>query len=328
MKKYTDIPQFRDVVREVKLHHDYNGKDDNGNATYLHKTPYPTLKFKGTTKKHGTNSAIVKYADGRYEFQSRERILSTDEDNQGFMTEMLKKDYQKLFDGIVFNDYCAIYGEWCGEGIMKGVALNKLPKMFVIFSIKIDDVYVDLENYAHLQNNEQNIYNDTQFPSFEIEIDFNQPELSQNKLVELTTEVEKECPIGKYFGVSGVGEGIVWQYINGKERYIFKVKGEKHQSSKVRTLAPVNTEEIENMNAFIEYAVTESRLTQGIEKMRELGIPFDVKSTADYLRWVYNDIIKEESDTIEKNNINVKKLGGAVSAKARLFWLNYLNTHM
>ena len=36
-------------------------------------------------------------------------------------------------DGIKFNDYCAIYGEWCGGNIQKGVAINGLNKMFVIF---------------------------------------------------------------------------------------------------------------------------------------------------------------------------------------------------
>jgi hypothetical protein len=327
MKKFTEIEQFRNVIRQVKDSHDYAGKNDDGKAIFNHTTPYPTMKFRGTVKLHGSNSSIVKYADGTYKFQSRESELSLTEDNYNFMNEMIKKDYQKLFDNIQFNEYCAIYGEWCGKGIQKKVAISQLPKMFVIFAIKIDGLYKDMSNFAHIKNEDQLIFNILQFPNFEIDINFNRPELSINILSELTNNVEKECPVGKYFDVSGTGEGIVWEHINDNKRYIFKVKGEKHQVSKVKTLTTVDIEEIENIKSFVDYAVTENRLTQGIDKMRELNIPIIDKSTADYLKWVYNDVIKEESDTIEKNNINIKKIGKAISAKARIFWLNYLNTN-
>lgn len=332
-KSFTDIGQFRQVVKQVRENHDYLGKDENGETKYSHLTPYPVLKFRGTVKLHGTNSSIVKYKDNdeiKYQFQSRERVLNLierDGDNYNFMEEMLKTDYKKLFDGIEFKDYVAIYGEWCGMGIMKGVVISKVPRMFVIFAIKIDDVYQDLKNFELLKIEEQNIYNILQFPYYEIDIDFNKPEMAQNKLIEFTTAVEQECPVGKSFGVSGVGEGVVWECFYKMHRYIMKVKGEKHSVTKVKKLAAVNTEEVENINAFIDYAVTENRLLQGIDKMKEMGIPLDPKSTADYLRWVYNDVIKEESDTMTENNIDPKKIGSYISAKARMFWLNYLNSN-
>ena len=316
MKKFTEIEQFRNVIREVRSHCDYMGKDENGDAKYSHSTPYPVFTFRGTVKLHGTNSAIVLYkqsdfVDGEqyhFEFQSRENVLSLEQDNAGFMRTMLTKDYRKLFKGIEFNESCAIYGEWCGQGIQKSVAITQLPKMFVIFAVKIDDVYQDMKNFTHLKIEEEQIYNIMQFPKFSIDIDFNSPELIQNKLIELTNEVEKECPVAKYFGIEGVGEGIVWEYINGEERYIFKVKGEKHQNSKVKTLTTVNVEEVENLKAFIEYAVTENRLLQGIDKMKELGLPIEPKTTGEYLRWVYNDVVKEESDTMVANGIDSKKM--------------------
>ena len=339
MKAFTEIGQFRNVVREVRSHWDYQGRDANGDAIYQHSAPYPTLTFRGTVKLHGTNSAIVLYkqsdfVDGdqyHFEFQSRENVLTlegdTPLDNAGFMRTMLTKDYRKLFAGIEFNDYCAIYGEWCGQGIQKSVGITQLPKMFVIFGVKIDEVYQDMKNFAHLKIEDQQIYNIMQFSNFSIDIDFNCPELMQNKLIELTDGVEKECPVAKYFGVEGIGEGIVWEYVNGEERYIFKVKGEKHQNSKVKTLTTVDVEAVENVNAFIEYAVTENRLLQGIDKMKELGLPIEPKTTGDYLRWVYNDVVKEEADTMIANGIDQKKIGSAISAKARIFWLNYLNSN-
>ena len=49
MKKYNSIEQFRNVIRKVKERHDYQGKDENGNAIYAHTSNYPTLKFRGSS---------------------------------------------------------------------------------------------------------------------------------------------------------------------------------------------------------------------------------------------------------------------------------------
>lgn len=324
MNTFTDIGQFRNIVKAVKQHHDYHGKDENDSPIYSHDSPYPILKFRGTVKLHGSNGSIVKFKDGHLEYQSRENVLSIDHDNCGFMLAMLNNDVIKLFEGIEFKEHCALFGEFCGGNIQKSVAITQLPKMWVIFAVKIDNIYQDMKNYTHLKMEDKRIFNIMQFPGFEIDIDFNKPEIAQNKLQELTMAVEAQCPIGKYFGVEGIGEGLVWEYINGEERYIFKVKGIKHQNSRVKTLTTVDTETIQNLRDFAEYAVTENRLNQGLDKMRELGIPLDLEHTGDYLRWVYNDVIKEEQDTIVKNQLEVKKLGGFISGKAKIFWMNYL----
>lgn len=326
MNSFTDIGQYRNVVRAVRSYHDYVGKDENGDPIYRHDKPYPTLKFRGTVKLHGCNAAIVKYPDGHIEYQSRENVLSIQHDNAKFMLTMSNIDVNPLFDNIAFKEHCAIFGEWAGTGIQKGVAISELPKMFIIFAVKIDGVYQDMENYKHLKMEDKRIFNILQFPHYYVDIDFENPELVQNKLAEMTNEVEKCCPVGKYFGISATGEGIVYEYLNNETRYIFKVKGEKHQNSKVKTLATVDTEAIENIKEFIEYAVTENRMKQGIDKLKENNIPIDIKSTADYLRWVVGDVCKEEMDTIIKNQIDIKKLNGYISQKARVFWLNYLNS--
>ena len=50
-------------------------------------------------------------------------------------------------------------------------------------------------------------------------------------------------PVGKHFGNLGVGEGIVFTYLDEiGNKYRFKSKGLKHSNSKVKTLASVNTE--------------------------------------------------------------------------------------
>lgn len=321
MKKFPSIEQFRSVVRTVKTQHDYQGKDENGEAIYQHLSNYPTLKFQGTVKLHGTNASVVKYKDGRLEYQSRERVLSLYQDNASFMMSMMPKNLDFLFSGVEFDDYCAVYGEWCGGNIQKGVAINGLPKMFVIFGIKIDDEWVELPSWKH--DNENGIYNILQFPTYDVEIDFNNPELIQNKLIEDTLTVEDECPVGKYFGVSGIGEGIVYKCTTNPN-LIFKSKGEKHSVSKVRTINAVDVEALAGIQEFVDSVVTENRLEQGLAYLYEMKIEISPKTTGEFLGWVVRDILKEETDTIVANQFDMKKVKSAVVNRARMWYLNRL----
>ena len=319
MKKYSSIEQFRTVIKEVRMHFDFKGKDENGKAIYQHTENYPTLKFRGTVKLHGTNASIVKYSDGRFEFQSRERVLSLDDDNADFMAEMLQKNYQSLFDGIEFTDYIAIYGEWCGGNIQKKVALNKLPKMFVIFGVKVDGEWMDLTPI--LARNESRIYNILQFPSYEVDIDFNNPELVQNKIIELTVAIETSCPVGKQLGVEGTGEGLVFTCATN-QHWKFKSKGEKHSVSKVKTLNAVDVELMKSISEFVDMAVTENRLEQGLSYFKENNIEIEPKNVGQFLRWIVTDVLKEESDTLEKSGLDDKKIKNAIVSKARIWYLN------
>ena len=99
--------------------------------------------------------------------------------------------------------------------------------MFVIFNIKLVNNKVDnLEEESNideksLSENEMNlilskvnnlsknnIYNIYDFPTYEIVIDMSNPKLKQNNLIEITNNVEKECPFSNQFGVKGFGEGV------------------------------------------------------------------------------------------------------------------------
>jgi hypothetical protein len=192
--------------------------------------------------------------------------------------------------------------------------------MFVIFACKVDGNWIDYRRSDHTQG----IYNINEFQTFEVTVDFNTPELSQNKIIDMTVEVENECPVGKHFGVSGVGEGIVFTAIYNGEQFIFKSKGEKHSVSKVKTLASVDVELVESMNAFVDYAVTENRLKQGIEYMKRNGFDISQKNTGEFLRWIVGDIVKEETDVITGNGLDQKKLNPLISTKARQWYFNNL----
>lgn len=319
MKKYPSIEQFRNVIRAVRSQHDYIGRDENGDAIYEHTSDYPTLEFEGTVKLHGTNAGIVKYKDGHTEFQSREQVLSLQQDNSGFVREMSTKNLEPLFSNIEFKDYIAVYGEWCGGNIQSGVALNQLPKMFVVFGYKVDDQWIDSTVNGPQEINNQGIYYITQFPTYNLKVDFNTPELVQDYLNELTQMVEKECPVGSQLGVKGVGEGIVFTCTTNPDLK-FKSKGEKHSVSNVRVLNSIDVEELESIAKFVDYAVTENRLKQGLSTF----VDPTSKNTGDFLRWVVNDVFKEEEDTIVKNQLNPKKVNTAISNKARTWFLNQI----
>ena len=191
---------------------------------------------------HNSNSGIVyNIKDDSFYYQSRERILSLTSDNAGFCLFAMSKEavFRDIFGklGKLADDVTTvcIYGEWAGQGIQKNVAVSKLPKMMIVFGIKLikeDDTHEWVE-FSHIDINytEDNIYSVFLFPVHEVDIDFNYPALSQNDIIEATLAVEKECPVGKYFGVSDIGEGRVYSCISeGYESsdFMFKSKGNLH----------------------------------------------------------------------------------------------------
>lgn len=335
MIKFPSIEQFRTVVANVNRRYNFVGLDENGDAIYDPSLPKPVLTFKGTVKLHGTNAG-VSFNESGYWAQSRENIITPEKDNAGFafFVESKKEVFNKLFREIQENtnvsyehNTVTIYGEWCGGNIQKGVAITNLPKSFFIFGVKVTPHTSSEEELKqkpaywipshYLNSPEDNIYNIEDFQTWTLDIDFNMPQLVQNKLSELTIAVEEECPVGKAFGFSGIGEGIVWSCEYQGVVHRFKVKGEKHSSSKVKTLANVDVEKIESIQKFVDYAVTESRFNQALENVFPNEEPIDTKKLGDVIRWVVNDVIKEEMDTMVENKIEPKEVNKYLSSKVR-----------
>lgn len=339
MIKYPSIEQFKNVIKEVTNNTRYMGKDENGVNIY-NNDMLPVLRFKGTTKLHGTCASVELNNLGDISFHSRERTLSLTSDNMGFYVFGTQRE--KLFRKIreIVEEYfgrddidVCIFGEYAGKGIQKGVAVAELEKSMFIFDIKVissdgeDHFWIDLDRIIFddilEELNKNNIYLINQYKTWEIDIDFNHPEAVQNQLIRWVVEVEDECPVGKAFGFSSVGEGVVFKCDTNKGRYIFKVKGEKHSNSKVKTLAPVDEEMINNVNEFAQTYTTEARLEQGLFFLQnELELEADIKNTGKFISWVVNDIMKEEHDAIINNNINPKKLSGAIGNIARQWFIH------
>lgn len=327
MIKFPSIEQYRIMVKTISEKSEYVKNDDDGNPIFDRNAIKPVIKFQHTVKIHGTNAGIGLDRNGNYWSQSRERILSLDSDNAGFCAyvEQHKEEYTKLLQLILDADSnlesAIVYGEWCGGNIQKGVAVSNLPKMFVAFEINSGG-FDEILRLFH--NDEMNLYNKFMFDYGYMEIDLNKPKEYIDAIVEMTEAIERECPVGKYFGVSGIGEGLVFETIYGGKKYRFKSKGEKHQSSKNKKLVDVDVEKLNSIKEFVEYACTESRLEQGIQIFKENGIEISMKNFGQYIKWINQDIVKEESDTLEANGLTLKEISKEISRVAMNYFIDQL----
>lgn len=324
---FPKIRQFHQVVRDLKLRAQYVGKDENGDAVYDGTKELPVIEFIGYPKLHGTNAAIVFNRDGSYYCQSRENIITPEEDNAGFARWVAETGH-KLYDDLkeCFEiggwDQAIVYGEWCGGSIQKGVAINQLPKMFVIFGLRAIDVSsviawgaptyviknISVEGVRHISDCGA---------KYEIQVDLNRPELALEQLNAWVEEVDAECPFGKYLGVSGHGEGIVFRPSNEYSfDTAFKVKGESHSKSKIKKLPTVDVEKLNNIHEAVEKYCHEDRLEQAYAAIVLKEEDKVMQKVPDFMRWILNDIMTEEGDALEASNITQKEMGQGISRKA------------
>lgn len=198
---FPSIEQFRHVVRA-----------ERDRAAYDNRQPGKRF-YTGTVKLHGTLGGISMTKAGEIIYRGRNRALSIEDDNYGFVAHLTANELavrQILAD--LHDHYAAdmitIFGEWCGQGIQKGVGISAEPKLFMVFAVAADDKWVDASIVG--RSPAARIFNIYDYSHWRIEIDFNSPEQSQNHLIELTEAVERSCPVAKAFGHNGIGEGIVW----------------------------------------------------------------------------------------------------------------------
>ncbi len=322
---YPSIEQFRNAIHKVTTKARQTGVDANGDPVYDHTKELPVLTYEGTVKLHGSHGAICQNrATGEIWFQSRENVITLEKDNAGFVRHFDGKDVKKIFFPIDPNAVeITIFGEWCGGNIQPNVGIAKLPKRFVVFGILSDGKWLGNKIVSLIKSHDLGVYNIYDYACESINIDFNKPEIAQNKLSELTIKVEESCPVAKAMGVDGVGEGIVWKCVTeGWEspEFYFKVKGEKHSASKVKTLAAVDVELVASQREFAEKTVTENRCRQGIDKLREAGKKLDRTSVGDFIKWVVTDVEKEESDTAKASGLDIKKASGELTKAARMWF--------
>lgn len=304
------------------------------------------VKLSGTVKLHGTYGCLGVDSDGKITAYSKNNQLASMEISRGVKHGSNNFNFQGLLSDrrngvehmleslrtISGMEELSVHGEWAGSGVRQGAAISELDEQFYVFGIKLLDTYwVDPSEMKSLSgvitdSGFECLYDESKFPQYTVSFNPTLPELIALDMAEITQKVEDECPVAKHFGVSGIGEGVVWvpddsELCDNTDTW-FKVKGQKHSSSKVKKLATVDPEKLASIQEFIEYAATVNRLEQGL---KEFGGEMDIKQIDKYIGWVKRDINQEESDTLESNSLTMKEVGKYISQEARTFFIKELD---
>jgi len=335
MSKMPSIEQFRHIVKTVKMQSDFAGFDENEKPIYIRKNKYPIVKAIGTVKIHGTNASIgYKPRKGMW-CQSKKNVITIEKDNAGFAAFVkARQDFFETTIKYLCAAFCnedetlILFGEFAGKGIQKGVAISEIEKSFFIFGIRItdkdgDSSWVSNKNFVKVfvnwENNNTNTYILPFIKTYEVEIDFNAPEKANNEITDLVMQVEEECPVGKYFGISGIGEGIVFKFEYNGNIYLFKAKGDKHSKTKVKKVQHIDTAIIDKCREVAGKVTPSWRLEQMYDETFDTlnGGKGDSKKTGDYIRSVIKDVLKEETDLVKEAGIAFKDLNKYVSGIAK-----------
>ena len=146
---YPKIHKLSDFVHHLK-------KTQNG-------VLYPTwIALTGTVKLRGTHADIVfpsvNSNDFRLQSRNRVRIVPGKEDNAGFaqfiqdvprkrilaLRDRIVSRHTELHPGDAVHGEIIVAGEWCGQGIQKGVALSQIPKFLAIISVQIKGKWLSM----------------------------------------------------------------------------------------------------------------------------------------------------------------------------------------
>lgn len=334
MYKFTHINALYQVARYVRT---VNKGFDNEQFV----VPSPVV-YRGSVKLHGTNAGVQCTDDGLVA-QSRNRILTLDDDNMDFAkfvhtnvtTEAIREIEAGIRDAAKLDGDTRIvlYGEWCGPGIQNGVALTKLPeRQWVLFAVKA--VQGDQSRYIDALPTLRGIYESAGVHSvhdvgtWRLQVDFNDKDSMETALAEAekyAEMVEQLCPWGQRFGIEGMGEGIVWVPIAkhwGNSDLFFKTKGDKHKEVKKakRNKPSIDPEIVNSVNQFVDFAVTDVRLEKGLDYLREMGKDVDMKFTGDFLKWIGADVKRECEADLEASELEWKQVSKAVNTRALQFF--------
>ena len=337
--KFPSIEQFRNIVSHINRNYNFVGLNEQGEAIYDVLKSKPIITFKGTVKLHGTNGSVCYNNMSGIWFQSRENIITPLKDNAGFATFCTKN--QNILKDLILKisnennidldtNTISVYFEWVGNGIQKGVGISQIKKSAFCIGIKISPFDESINSYwinsSSFKSKENRIFNIEDYKTYSIDIDFNNPLLSQNEIIKLTLEVEKECPVSKEFGIIGIGEGIV--FTNGFEnRLIFKSKGEKHAKSKIKVLNQIDEDKLNLIDSIVSKVTPNWRLEQILNETYDTlnGGVIDNSKIGTYIKGVMSDIIKEDLDIIIESGLTIKDISSKISQIAKNYLFNYSN---
>ena len=311
------------------------------------------VSFKGSIKLNGSNCGVVwdREAD-TFQAQTREADITPTDDYKGFakfveehkdaIRELIKERILPLLPTAVRQ--VILYGEWVGAGVVakpKGVAVAKFnPKHWALFSVFIlVDQETEPRNVSYILEtlpltsggrigNVHSVGKD-----WHLTIDFNDPAsvaAGTAKVAAFTAELEKQCPYGACYGLTGPGEGIVWLPLGdffGREDLYWKHKTAAHSvvlETKAKSDRPALADEVQTaIRDFVDAMVTENRLEQGLDALEQQGLTpaTQKRNTGHYLKWLTEDVKRECALELKNSGLTWEQVSGAVTTRAREYFL-------
>lgn len=327
--KWSDIEGFHNLRKTILLKTDFI------------KGIAPIISFRAKIKLHGTNASVQIRPSGEVFAQSRSKIITVGDDNCGFAAWVEKnKEYFVKFAQPA--GPMVIFGEWCGQGIMKQTAINGIgKKVFAVFAIQCGSrdkslMVVEPENLiATLDMIHSPLPADVfVLPWAEngsVTIDFadtKQTQASCDFINSLVEQVEHQDPwVKEIFGVEGIGEGLVF-YPQYKERvvprgditdFLFKAKGEKHKVVKTKKAVQIDPTAVASVAEFIELVLTESRLEQAVTET--CAGQFYLPWMGNFLQWIGRDIKKECQLELQAAKLEWKVINKEVMKAAKEWYI-------
>lgn len=308
--------------------------------------------YHAKVKLHGTNAGVNIAPDGEVRAQSRSRLLNGGQnDNMGFAA-WVEARYESWARLAYLDFQVTVFGEWCGQGIQKKVAISDIgKKIFAVFSIQIGDkMWVDpTEIEASLGLAFPDGLPDDIFvlPWYgeKIEITFrDQASVTRaaEHMEETVAEVERMDPwVKEVFDVEGIGEGLVYYPVSmagpvnqvetlviDRDRLsdlMFKAKGEKHQVIKSKKLVVVDEAVTKSVNEFVDVVVTDARLEQGF--VEGVDSTLDNKMIGRYIGWIAKDVKKDVDNQMVTvpEGIEWRACSIEITNRARKWYIDKIN---
>ena len=285
---------------------------------HINKIQNKLISYKAKIKLHGTNAGIVIANDGSIIVQSRTQKINVQNDNYDFAKYV--KLHEDKFKTLSSNQDIVIFGEWCGKGIQKGVAVSQVDRFFAVFAILIpleDKIIIEPNDIKSMLSslNIDNLHIIPWFNDNAIQLEFNEQHSLHNDCVlnnlnNLILDIEKCDPWAKaIFDIEGIGEGLVFYPLTDSyevyKDFVFKAKGELHRTSACKKIQVKS--DITNEIDFVKLVLTESRLNQGALHILGESLNFSKIFIKDFLHWIIDDILSECQEELSTLNVDVVK---------------------
>lgn len=356
--KFNSIGQFSETIKNIQHQARYESFDEETQEPVYNNSRLPVIEVRGSEKIHGTNAAVCySNPDGMW-VQSRKNIITPEKDNAACAFNVItnKNIWLNIINDLAVahgidmdENIISVFYEWSGGNIQKKSALTGLDKRSIIFRhFKVSPIEPIIDEQGNeisakwietckyvmdgqdiwLHNEKANIYNIMTFPTVQVEVDFNMPKMAQNKMLDALHLHEKDSPVGNSFGIkNNILEGYVFTFVFQGIVHKFKVKGEEHSSSKVKTLKPVDNEKEQRKIDTAQKVTPAWRLEQMFQEANDTingGIPV-IQNIGPFLKLLNKDILKEDSGIIADANLEPKEVFGYSSKIAKEWYKDQLD---